>query len=342
MKKDNLNRLSVDVKLIGDYYQFEVINAQGTYCIEYSTCPEFEHKELLIKGNESVIRVKNPKNNRRLFFRVNDELGHVHMCATRLVDIKSIENFRDIGGYETEEGKMVKWGYFYRCGSLHNVSGRDQEYLESMGIRTLFDLRSKLEVNSNKDIVLANCNYMNHSGISTMDDSFSQGNLDMKMLIMELIQKPEKLGELENFLIDGYKTMSTSTGAFKELFNVLKREEGTPIIFHCTAGKDRTGVSAALILLLLGVDEETVINDYCMSNMYREETNNKQIESIRGYIQDESILQGLKSLLGVKESYLRTSLEGIKEQYDSYEEFFEKSLGVSKKDIEVLREKYLY
>lgn len=106
MKEDH--RLNVQVQLIEEEYQFEIENAVGMYSIAFSTCPELASEKFLIQGNGPILRVKNPIPNKRLYFSIKDDKGCEERCATRLVDLSSIENFRDIGGYTTKEGKRVK------------------------------------------------------------------------------------------------------------------------------------------------------------------------------------------------------------------------------------------
>lgn len=265
------------------------------------------------------------------------------MLATRLVHVQSIDNFRDLGGYITKDGKIVKWGYFYRCASLGKMSEDDKRHLEDIGIGTIFDFRSKIEVEGEPDIIPTNAIYINESGIRTMDDNFKgKENFDMKSVIRTMVKNPERIGEVADFLLDGYKTMAIHNNAFKELFNVIKDKNRVPLIFHCTAGKDRTGVGAALILLALGVSEEDVIKDYCLSNIYRKESNEKQIEGLNEFIKDEKVLEVIASLLSVKEEYIKITLDYIKQKYNSYEEYIINELNVTADELNNIRNNYLY
>lgn len=337
-----MKKLSAVVNKSGEYFIFEINNFNKPYKIYYSTSNTIENKKLLTEDNKSKLKIKSPINNNRLFFEVICEEQTTGIFSTRLVDVESIENFRDLGGYITEDNKVVKWGYFYRCGSLGEVSERDKEYLENMKISTIFDFRSEMEVSAQKDIELSNCKYINESGIKNLDDNLkSKENFDMKALMMEMMKDKDKLKGFDSILLDGYRVMVEQNEAFKILFDTIKNPDRLPLVFHCTAGKDRTGVAGALILLALGVSEDKVIEDYCLSNIYREATNEAQLNEIRKFIDDEQVIEIIKGVFMVKREYLMITLDKIKESYSSYVEYIINALGVSEKELEIFRKKYL-
>lgn len=343
MRWINVKKMVATVNKIEDNLIFTVNNFKNKYKVYYSTSNTMEKKQLLIIGDKEEIEVKSPIEEQRLFFEIIDGEESTGVFATRLVEVTTIDNFRDLGGYITEDGKTVKWGYFYRCASLGVVNERDKAYLESMRIATIFDFRSKMEVDAENDIELNNCKYINESGIKGFDSIFNdKENFDMKRLIMDVIKLPEKIKEIQEFVVGGYKTMVKENEAFKILFDTIKNTEKLPLVFHCTAGKDRTGVAGALILLALGVGEDKVIEDYCLSNIYREVTNEKQLSEIRKYVKDESIIDVIKNLFMVKKEYLMFTLATIKEKYSTYQDYVINELGVSQEELEIFRNNYLF
>lgn len=258
-----------------------------------------------------------------------------NLCAA----ITSIENFRELGGYRTADGRRVRSGCFYRSAALGKISADDKELLERAGIKTVFDLRSANEVKAEPDIMPDGADYWNHSGITTMDKQ--QGNFDMRALLQEMKKRPERIDAIQNFLVDGYRTMALSSGAFAKLFEAIKREERMPLLFHCTAGKDRTGIGAAFILLALGVPEQTVIEDYFLSNHYREPANRKILAGAAELLQDPALLDVVKGLLEVRETYIRTTLRTIDEQYGGFDSFLQHGLQVSPLERAMLQNTYL-
>lgn len=344
-----MSRLLVEVEKVNDILKFKTNNTQGNLKVYYSTNTEMKDERLLLVSDDCEFEVEAPTNVSRIFFRVKQGENTSNIFSTRLINANSIDNFRDLGGYKTVDGRTVKWGCFYRTASLSSVSLEDKILLENMKIKTIFDLRSKMEVLSGKDVELNGCKYINESGIVTLDDRnitkdkhyIKEENFDMHKMIMELLKNQDKIKEVGEFFLDGYKKMIQHNEAFKILFDTLKSEERLPLIFHCTSGKDRTGVAGALILLALGVDEKTVIEDYCLSNKYREEVNNKQIDKIKEYVKDAKLLEICRAFFEVKEEYLMIALNYIKKEYSSYEEYIIEGLKVTREELQTFRDKYL-
>lgn len=270
---------------------------------------------------------------KKMMTRINEAQGGI--CAA----ISSIDNFRELGGYRTICGRRVRRGCFYRAAALGRINAEDKGLLERAGIRTVFDFRSAGEVRAEPDIMPEGAAYWNHSGITTMDER--QVNFDMKTLLKEMSEDPAKITAVHNFLIDGYRTMALSSGAFAKLFEAIKTEERMPVLFHCTAGKDRTGIGAAFILLALGVPEETVIEDYFLSNLYRESANRRILQGAAQSVGDPAVLEGIRGLLEVKECYIRTTLDTIEERYGGFDAFLGQELRVSPDERAMLQERYL-
>ncbi|MGL4655842.1 MAG: tyrosine-protein phosphatase, partial [Sarcina sp.] len=124
------------------------------------------------------------------------------------------------------------------------------------------------------------------------------------------------------------------------LINVFKDYNNRAILQHCTAGKDRTGLGSALLLLILGVDEDTIINDYMKSNDYRKEAN-KNILSLYEDKLPKEAMQIFRDILGVEKDFIEASLDEMKKKYGSYENYFLKEYGLDKEDMDRIRDNYL-
>lgn len=127
-----------------------------------------------------------------------------------------------------------------------------------------------------------------------------------------------------------FVTNDAATIQYQKMFEHLQNPEGNvPLLYHCTAGKDRTGMASALILYALGADDKTVMDDYLLSNKYIE-------AKFESYIEQYPNLLGLFS---VKQEYLQAGLDAINKNYGNVENFLVKKLNV---DIEKMHELYLY
>lgn len=268
------------------------------------------------------------------------------VVAERIIAVPHVTNFRDLGGYTVAGGKTVKHGQFYRCASLSNLDESDFKILKELNVKIIVDFRSNGEKENEPDIIPPECDYYHYSGIVTMDDPNDMGNqfggnMDMKAVVMNILQNKIEVPNPMEYLKDCYKTMAEHSQAFKALFDLIKKNPDKPIAFHCTAGKDRTGVAAALILLSLGASEETVMEDYLLSNLYRKAENDVVIESFKKYTSEEKFLSVMRSMLEVNAELLNAYFDKVKELYGNWDNYFEKALGLSCEDRHKLRELYL-
>jgi protein-tyrosine phosphatase len=233
-------------------------------------------------------------------------------------------NFRDLGGYRTKEGRYVKWGKIFRSDDLHNLTDADLAYLASIPLASIVDFRSEQEMRQapDKNPTSVKMNY---------PYSISPGNL---MAAASSIEDLYKLtAEQADTLMMGMNillvTDSACVNRYRDFFRLLQDDDNIPLMFHCSAGKDRTGMGAALVLLALGVDEETVLKDYLLSNTYLSDK----------YANYKNESPALKALFEVKPEFLQAGLNRIKEDYSSVENYLEKALNV---DTDKMKDKFLY
>ena len=171
-----------------------------------------------------------------------------------------------LGGYEADEGKHIKWGQIWRGIPTCKLTGEaDRAKLDALGLRLILDLRSSGEVQKEPDYVPDGARLVQICGLCAEDGheiSFAPDD------IATLMKGHEESADGSTFVQAMYERMLFGNKAFKELFRALEAGE-TPILFHCSAGKDRTGVAAMLILLALGASDETICADYERTNLCR-------------------------------------------------------------------------
>jgi len=181
--------------------------------------------------------------------------GRPRVVAERVLPLALGVNFRDVGGYETAGGRAVRWGKVYRAGSLAELTDEDVDYLGWLGLRLSCDLRSPDEVAERPDRLPLGA-VARHTAIAA-----EVGRLRR---VVTLFRKRHRIQEL---LLDVYTVMLDQNGhIFADVIRAAADPANLPLVVHCTAGKDRTGLAVALLLLALGVPEETVIADYTLSN----------------------------------------------------------------------------
>lgn len=253
----------------------------------------------------------------------------IEYIAQRHIEGCGIVNFRDLGGYRTKDGKQIAYHHFYRGAAILPETDTQKQRIDSLGLKTIVDLRSDREIKGREDYVSEGTNYRHHSGISALDNPETQGSFDFEYLVQS-----GNIYALKGYMAKTYETMAIRNSAFQALIDYMKKGE-TPIYFHCSAGKDRTGVGAMLILLCLGVDEQTIFEDYLLSNVYRQKANEMMLDMV-----DQKYREETKPLYYVYEEYLRSTLDTIKQTYGSIDAYFEQEHHLSKEDREVLKEKY--
>ncbi|PNW29091.1 tyrosine-protein phosphatase [Formosa algae] len=255
--------------------------------------------------------------------------------SEREIDFENTVNFRDIGGIKTVNGKHTKWGMLFRSGELSELTDADLAYMESLNIKTILDLRTDEEIEDKPDMYPAGVKWK-HLPIGDL------GNKADMNKMMDTIRNADP----ETF--DGGKLMEelsvkfiNSKTNFKALFAELLSQDGdrTPLLFHCTAGKDRTGFSSAFILRALGVDKNTIIDEYTLSNYYRYEYNEETVEkAAKFYGLDQRIL---RPMMSVRPEWLKKGFDEIDKQYGSFDNYL-LEIGVDSTAKANLRAKFLH
>ena len=251
-----------------------------------------------------------------------------------MVLIRKELNFRDLGGYPTADGRHVRKGLFFRSGGLYRMSEQELEEISALNIRYIMDLRADWQRRRKPDPEISGAQQIEHTGYvpeAAMRIDFSPAGMHQTG-----DEAKEQFDKLELY----YKEIIFGNLDFR-LFLDSVAEGKVPIIFHCASGKDRTGAAAILLLLALGVDEETVMEDYILSNEYYEETINQVfMQMYEEALKDDYLPSLLWIENGVMEFFGRSMLEEIHKQYDSIDEFLSAEYGLDAEKLRKMRDMY--
>lgn len=250
----------------------------------------------------------------------------------RLVKLEGSNNFRDLGGYKTKDGRTVKWGEIYRSDSLGELTPSDLDKLAERNIKTVIDFRSDKEREKEPDLVPKTVEKEIHFqvGATAVDpDEFRQnlfsGNL--------------KGADFRQMLIDGNKQMiQQGEEPYGGLIKTLAKPEASPLVYHCAGGKDRTGVGTALLLSILGVPRETIIEDYLLTNEYRKEYNAKTREKMRKVLPD--LADEIHDARQANRDYIVAAFNEI-DQYGGLDKYVREVLKIDDETVEALKNRYL-
>jgi len=233
-------------------------------------------------------------------------------------------NFRDIGGYLNQDGKRVKKGLYFRAGRQDRMTEKDLVQLSDLNISTQIDLRKQEEVldQGRGPLEDMGAKYIN---ISVIPEG---GSDKLNKLVGDTgISGKRYLGYLE-----------FGPTSWLRLFGILANEENLPVLLHCTAGKDRTGVSTAFLLSVLGVSRDIIEADYLLTNL---DTKRQAdfIESTVGYPEGYD-REKMISIAGVPKDAMKDFLDGVESKWGSAIEYLEK-IGVTKDQMDMVRNNFL-
>ncbi|MBP7041748.1 MAG: tyrosine-protein phosphatase [Chloroflexi bacterium] len=256
--------------------------------------------------------------------------GRRVVAAERFLPLRSGLNFRDIGGYRTVDGREVRWGQVYRSGSLADLVDVDLAYLDQLGLRLVCDLRSPREVRRAPDRLPAG--WVGEWMARPL--SSQVGGREQARLLRQLRH------ELGTLLLRMYTQdiLEENARSIGDMFTRLAQAHNRPALFHCAAGKDRTGVTIALLLALLGVPDETIVADYSLSNLAHVAIERAMRRELRQAMWVGIRPSQLSSLLLANPETLRLTLTAVQEKYGSVLGYLRQAAGVSEEVIDQLRE----
>ncbi|WP_442588984.1 tyrosine-protein phosphatase [Pedobacter sp. AW31-3R] len=245
--------------------------------------------------------------------------------SKRLLPVQAA-NFRDIGGYKTTDGREVVWGKVYRSAAIDKLSDADVELLGKKGIYTVVDFRGTAEAAAAPDRLPKNTDYtLSPAGSENLPDAahmvtlLKEGNFLEKMYGAEGIK----------YAGDRFRPL------FMKLLTVNKKEA---VMYHCTGGRDRTGMATALLLYILKVPQETIEADYVASNVYLE----KMYRNMFAPLAKMSGLteEAVEKEMALRPELIRSFFKAINTQYGSVENFLQQEMAVGPKEIAALRATY--
>lgn len=251
----------------------------------------------------------------------------------RVLRLEGVRNFRDLGGYVTGDGCRVRWRRLFRSASLGSLTPRDHATLDRLGLRAVFDLRATDE--RAKEPV----RWSGGPGPRLLDHDYL---LDLSVLSQVLPRPDADVEAARGAFRALYSSLPARfVPAYRGLFAALLQGEA-PLAFNCSAGKDRTGVGAALVLAALGVPRATLFEDYLLSNdHYRP---GPEIAAAMSGRHGDWLLklrpEMMQVMLLVDASYLEAAFAAIERDHGSVEGYLEQSLGVDRAAREYLRERF--
>jgi protein-tyrosine phosphatase len=250
-----------------------------------------------------------------------DASGSAQGPNPRRLPLAGAVNFRDLGGYITDDGRRVRWGKLFRSDVLADLTDADVEILARTGLRTICDLRGESERAQKPNRLLQGApvehpiGFMPHRG---------------EELLTATRAGTIPVAEIETRVREIYRRFVTDqTGTYSRLLELI-RADTLPLLFHCTSGRDRSGFAAAVVLLVLGVPRRTIAEDYGLSNQYRRDLTFQIGGAVEAAV--------MAALTRAHPDYLAEAFAAIDTGWGSDAQYLQRGLGLTPKRRSELRE----
>ena len=266
---------------------------------------------------------------RRYYFDLVPEGGDGYIVAPRFVHLEGASNFRDLGGYETADGRRVRWGSVYRSDELTDLTDADVRFIGEMGLQVVCDLRRASRRETDPDRLPT----QDPPAVLALDISAASGTGGSPI---------SEWGDAEaaSRFADGYARRIRRAGSlYGEMLDELADQGNRPFLFHCQGGKDRAGTAAALLLLALGVSEDTVLEDYLLTNEAYAQTGFDPVARATEIGVSVAVLEVLRSARPV---FLQAAFDEMTALSGSIDEYLRQELDLTDTERDRLRSELLY
>lgn len=271
--------------------------------------------------------------------------------AQQFLPLESIINARDLGGYTVKNGRTVCRGLLLRAAHLGDATDKDIRYLSQLPVAKVIDFRRTEEKLGNEDRIVPGATHIDLTVDATakmIDQAsdkekrrFSQKKkFDVKKLIVLLAfnEKAQSIAQEMYPTLFFYPACQQQYARF--LREVVDTEKGA-VLYHCSQGKDRTGIASALLLAALGADRETIITDFDVTNRIYEADVRKYSRRVRLFGGKNKQLAVVKAFLGANTDNFVNALDRIVTEFGSFEAYLKGPMGLTDQDLQILRDRYL-
>lgn len=267
----------------------------------------------------------------------NEPVRKGGIIMVREIKLRNGLNCRDLGGYKSLDGTSIKYGKLIRSGYLTDLDTVDQKKIYDYGVRTVIDLRSPQEVASYPDRLDYQIKY-----------------LKIPILRQKLVKSGNEFIDQKGLLADrskgfrqmmrGYQELicsSESQFAYHHFFVSLLEAPSGGVLFHCSTGKDRTGMIAILLLKLLGLPIEIIKQDYLLSNRFLSLRINERLTEAKIVNTQFAFLKSIFDVSSVREDYFNQIVMQIMQKYGGFSSYFYNQLNLHEREVQLIKNRFL-
>ena len=258
------------------------------------------------------------------------------------LSIKQLPNIRDLGGFETTDGKRIIYGKLFRSGKLYKLKPFTKKAIDSLNLSHVIDLRIDTEIQEKPDTKLDGVTYLHYPLLCTATPAITADKSMRLTMKKESKRIKKEFGTADNYMVEMYKRVllnESSKETLKKILSTILEADG--VLWHCNGGKDRAGLVAMLIEGILGVKEETIIEDYVISHKYQHKKLFWSNFGLSIAFLGTEFRKIILNMLSEKPIYIIETLKFINETYGSIENYAKQELSITDEFIEKLKNKYL-
>ena len=262
------------------------------------------------------------------------------------IQLKGVANARELGGYHTADGGTVRSGVLLRTANLNSITAEDIQILKNQyRLSDIIDFRMEMELRDCEDPVIGGVTNT-HLDVIDISDMLTQGVPDVdinKLDVIQLVEMSENMGMLNEDMYIGFLMNDMGKKAFSQFFRILlAAAPDRAVLWHCTSGKDRTGLAAMLLLSLFGVEESVIMEDYLLTNEYNAQRIRETKKHLRAKGCDEAFVDKAALVFdAVDRRFMEKAIAYLKKKYGSVVSYIHSELNISEGEIYLLKEKYI-
>lgn len=256
-------------------------------------------------------------------------MGLTH--ANHVVPLEGGINFRDLADYPTTDGRKIKSGLLFRSGALNELTQNDCHYLAKKGSIHIIDYRDPKEIKEKPNVIWPGAIYHNVSA-----NPIETVSADLNKISNEMVKQFDPV----SYMQEVYKQLPFDNQAYRFLTTLLKNNPATSIIQHCAVGKDRTGIGVAIVLFALGVNYQTVMEDYLLTEITLAPFRQKFISALANKLDSHSI-ESVQYMFSARQEFLDTAIAAIKQRYKTIDNWLVQEFGLTNEHRLRLQQHYL-
>jgi protein-tyrosine phosphatase len=317
-------------------YTFEALTGSAERPVHIYLCPDVHcaSKTDFATVSGDTYSAPTPKGLARPYFLVEHE-GVQRIIAARRLALQGAYNFRDLGGLDTSDGKTVRWGQVFRSDTLTRLTSADYQRLNAIGISLVCDLRTREERKADPTEWQDGSPVFVLAPVSENDKGVSQNGNLMDGLRNGKMSVEDGKTLFERFYIRMVFDSAPKFGAVLRAIETTDR----PSMFHCTGGRDRTGITAALLLHILGVPKDNIVSDFVLSTKYlNEHVTTPPTPASEADAQQARLYA---EVIRLQPRYIEAVFNAIDERYGSFDRYRREALHVTDTDVVALKTRLL-